>query len=264
MEWTLRQTEMVVTEPSSKSPSNEIIYPSEDGKPMAESDFQRLPLTYAIESLRKYFDHDEQIYVSGDLLIYYEEGNPAKSVAPDVFVVVGVSNVMRHSYKIWEEGKGPDVVIEILSESTWKKDVEEKPKLYSKLGVREYYLYDPQAKFMKPSLQGRWLNKTGQYQPMAVTKLPDGTLAVDSHLLGLELRVAPSDELRFFDPQTAAYLYTYGEQDAARRQAEVARFVEAEARRQAESARLMEAEARRQAEQKLREAEEKLRRAGLL
>ena len=55
------------------------------------------------------------MYVSGDLLIYYEEGNPRVAVAPDVFVVFGVEDRMRMSYKVWEEGKGPDFVLEVAS-----------------------------------------------------------------------------------------------------------------------------------------------------
>ena len=63
------------------------------------------------------------MYVSGDLLIYYEEGNPRVSVAPDVFVVFGVEDRMRMNYKVWEEGKGPDFVLEVASPRTWREDV---------------------------------------------------------------------------------------------------------------------------------------------
>ena len=62
-------------------------YPSSDGKPMAESDSQRIPLTYAVDRLRHYFRHHPDVYVSGNLLIYYDEDNPGARVAPDVFVV---------------------------------------------------------------------------------------------------------------------------------------------------------------------------------
>ncbi len=46
-----------------------------------------------------------EVYVGGNLPIYYEEGDPAKSVAPDVFVVFGIAKRQRRIYKLWEAGK---------------------------------------------------------------------------------------------------------------------------------------------------------------
>ena len=56
--------------------------------------------------------------MSGNLLIYYDPSDSGASVAPDVFVVKGVSNHKRPSYKVWEEGKTPDFVLEITSRTT--------------------------------------------------------------------------------------------------------------------------------------------------
>lgn len=67
-------------------------YPSTDGKPVAESDFQRDSLLYAVDVLQQHFRARPDVYVSGNLLLYYEEGNPKAVVAPDVFVVMGASN----------------------------------------------------------------------------------------------------------------------------------------------------------------------------
>ena len=72
--------------PSVPPVSRNVDYPSSDGLPMAESDFQREPLIYAVEALRIYFQGRQDVYVSGNLFIYYEEGNPQAAVAPDVFV----------------------------------------------------------------------------------------------------------------------------------------------------------------------------------
>ena len=79
-------------------------YPSSDGRPMAESDFQRTPLIYAVDRLRQHFRSRRDVYVSGNLLLYYQEGNPRAVVAPDVFVVLGVSNTDRSSYLLWTRG----------------------------------------------------------------------------------------------------------------------------------------------------------------
>ena len=72
-------------------------YPSSDGQPMAETDHQRTPLTYAVEALRHHFRDrpDVYVYVYVYLFIYYEEGNPHAVVAPDVFVVLGADRADR-------------------------------------------------------------------------------------------------------------------------------------------------------------------------
>ena len=75
-------------------------YPSSDGQPMAENDAQRHAIIYAISALTRHFKRRSDAYVSGDLLIYYEEGNPRVSIAPDVFVVFGVEDRMRGNYKV--------------------------------------------------------------------------------------------------------------------------------------------------------------------
>ena len=72
-----------------------IEYPSADGQPMAENDAQRSAIMYGISALSRHFKNRRDVYVSGDLLIYYEEGNPRVSIAPDVFVVFGVENRQR-------------------------------------------------------------------------------------------------------------------------------------------------------------------------
>ena len=68
-------------------PSAAIDYPTSDGKPLAENDAQARVILYAFGALRVHYDARPDVYVSADLLIYYEKGNPRVSVAPDVFVV---------------------------------------------------------------------------------------------------------------------------------------------------------------------------------
>ena len=98
--------------------------------------------------------HGPQWYVSGNLLIYYQEGNPRASVAPDVFVVLGANSADRCTYLLWEEPKAPDFVLEITSCSTRHEDQVIKRDLYRSLGVREYFLFDPTNDYLKPPLQG--------------------------------------------------------------------------------------------------------------
>jgi Uma2 family endonuclease len=74
-------------------------------------------MIYAIEALKIRFRKREDVYVSGDLFIYYEEGSRAASVAPDVFVVFGVPNHRRRTYLLWQESKAPDFVMDVASSS---------------------------------------------------------------------------------------------------------------------------------------------------
>ena len=217
-----------------------IEYPSGDGKPMAENDAQLLAMHYAIGALRVYYQDREDVYVSGDLLMYYEEGNPKASVAPDVFVVFGVEDRMRMRYLVWEEGKAPDFVLEVASKSTWREDLGPKRDLYARLGVKEYWMYDPTGEYFTPVLQGLRLAGGAYVRQLAVTS-PDGARTLTSETLGLELR-AQGGEMRFRDPDTGQVLLSQSEEHAARREEAAARRTEAAARRAAE-ARVAELEA---------------------
>ena len=216
-------------------PPAAVDYPSSDGKPLAENDVQARAILYAFGALRvRYSDRRHDVYVSADLLIYYEEGNPRVSVAPDVFVVFGVEDHTRMNYKVWEEGKGPDFVLEVASPNTWREDVERKPGIYANLGVREYFLFDPMGEHFTPRLQGYRL-VGGRYEQLPPVESIDRTLTLTSEVLGLELR-AKGEEMRFHDSATGETLLSHGEEHAARRK-------EAAARRAAE-ARVAELEAR--------------------
>lgn len=197
-------------------PADEIEYPYDDGKPVAESDFHFDPLSYARDALRLYFEERENVYVAGNLFLYYEEGNPARSVAPNIFVVIGAPKHDRLSYLLWKEPQGPDFVLEITSRSARAEDQGSKRRLYARLGVTEYWRFDPAGDYLDPPLQGLRL-QAGRYRPM-----PAIGAALHSEVLGLDLRL-DAGRLRFVDPATGRKLLTYREMDQARRQAEQAR-----------------------------------------
>jgi Uma2 family endonuclease len=231
--------------------SHEVDYPSADGLPIAESDFQREPLIYAVEALRIYFQARQDVYVSGNLFLYYEEGNPQAVVAPDVFVVLGAAKHDRPSYRLWQEPKAPDFVLEITSRSTRSADQGTKRGLYAYLGVREYWQYDPTGDYLVPVLHGLVL-LGDHYAALPATTLADGTLSLPSAVLGLDVRLEQG-QLRFVDPATGAVLLTHQEAEQARQQVEQARqHAEARVRqertaRQVAEARLAELQARLQA-----------------
>jgi len=222
-------------------PFAEIEYPDSDGLPIAESDLQREYLIYAVEALRDHFRDRDDVYVSGNLFIYYEEGNPKAVVAPDVFVVIGASNHDRPSYKLWNEPKGPDFVLEITSKSTRGEDQGAKRGIYAYLGVREYWQYDPTGDYLDPPLQGLQLVERNYWPLRAAAPVPGG-FSLHSEVLGLDLRLEEG-VLRFHDPRTGRKLLSYREAEQARLAAE-ANAAREMALRQAAEARLAELEAR--------------------
>ena len=136
--------------------TREIEYPSGDGKPMAETEIHLKDMIDTIQVLEDYFAGQPNVYVCGNLLLYYEEGNRRKHVAPDVLVALGVpKEPPRDNYLVWKEGKAPDFVVEITSKSTKQEDKKKKFGIYRDiLRVSEYFLFDPTEDYLDPPLQG--------------------------------------------------------------------------------------------------------------
>ena len=213
-----------------------IEYLEEDFEPMPEGDKQRRNLSYTTEALRVWFEPQEDVYVSGNLFIFYEEGNPDKRIAPDTFVVFDSNRSDRTSYKLWlENNKVPDFVLEITSKGTVSKDRDDNPLLYRTLGIKEYFQYDPTGEYLKPtSLQGMRLEQ-GKYMEIASKILPDGVLSLHSETLGLDLHLYPDRRFRFYDPRSSQVLRSHGEAEQERSREQQARLqAEAKAQRLAE------------------------------
>ena len=153
-------------------------------------------------------------FVGGNLMMYYEEGNPRRSVSPDLFVTLGVpSEPPRPTWKVWEEGKLADFVLEVTSKTTRGNDEGPKKRLYQRLEVSEYWQFDPTGDYLDPKLKGQRLRPDGQYAPIALEEFEEG-LRGHSAVLGLELRLE-DDRLRYFDSEAGAYLLTSAEKSLA-------------------------------------------------
>jgi Uma2 family endonuclease len=234
-------------------------YPESDGKPMGETDEHRQEMVRHIELLEDFF-RGQCVYVSGNLLVYYEQGNPRRFIVPDAFVVKGVTPRKRRVYKVWAEGKAPDVIIETTSRKTRRKDTVDKPRLYAQLGVSEYFIFDPDREYLEPPLQGYRL-AGNEYSRIET----DSTGSLLSQQLGLRLCVGEM-VLQFFRIDTGERLLNRDERatreaERADREAEArqreseradreaqARQAEAQARQAEAQARLAEAQARQAAE----------------
>ena len=224
--------------------------PYEDGEPLAESDYQLEPLDYAYNGLSTWFQDRADVAVQADMFVHYpvpgENGKPNRGMlAPDVFVIFGVPKRQRLSYVVWEEGKAPDFVLEILSASTWRRDTVDKKAIYAAMGVREYWLLDPVGPFLTPPLVGYRL--IGE-DYVRIEAEPGTTATYLSDVLGLQLRIDDDDRFRIRDPGSGIELRSHRElQDD----------LKATQTRQAEALR-RETEAREAAEERAAEAERRL------
>lgn len=127
-----------------KLAKEEIIYPSSNGQPMADSTIQYQWITKIQGGCDALFKDDPNVFVAGDLLWYPVEGNNTISQAPDLMVVFDRPKGDRHSYLQWRENNiPPQVVFKIRSFSDNQTKMNKKLAFYNRYGVEEYYLYDP-------------------------------------------------------------------------------------------------------------------------
>ena len=227
--------------------------PESDGKPMAETDVHRDNMIGLLHALKEKFRHDPKVYVTGNIFVYYLDGAGVRQtpVSPDVFVVHGVEKKDRRIYKVDEEGKAPEVVIELTSTSTRVEDLVTKHYIYAGLKVREYFLFDPFRENTQTALHGFRL-EGGEYVPLSGSHL-------HSEVLGLDLRVEEG-QLRLYDPQTGERLRTPEEAEDDRRAAEMQAARELKARQAAEAKAAQELAARQRAEAELARLREELAR----
>lgn len=197
---------------------DEIFYPESDGQPMAETELHLEEMVYVWQALKDRFEAEADVFVGANLFLYYRKGDPGGVVAPDGFVVKGVPKLLpgnrrRRKYLLWEEGKVPCFVLETTSESTCSED-ENKKRIYEKLGVEEYFQFDPLGEYLSPQLQGHRL-VGGRYRPVRPNS--DGSLL--SRATGVVFRVEGT-QLRLTDAATGAPLLRNEEERKARRRAE--------------------------------------------
>ena len=179
-----------------------IEYPESDGQPIGETDFHITATLLLLQMLRDHFESNPQVYVASDLMFYYEPGNPRAVKAPDILVVKGVGKQKRRVYKLWEESAIPCTIFEITSKQTAQADLTSKYQLYERLGIKEYFLFDPLDEYLQPRLQG-FILVQGHYQTLPLSI--EGELI--SRELGLILR-PQGDLLRLVDSYTGQMLAT--------------------------------------------------------
>lgn len=197
------------------------LYPESDGKPMADTDLHLYWIKRIQDMIETYFSQNPEVYISGNIMMYDIEGPMRTAVSPDILVALGLGQKFRRTYKVWEEGKPPDFVMEFSSKRTYRNDLDEKMALYARMNIPEYFLYDPDRRYLPSPLIGFRL-VAGTYVEIA----PDSDGAIRSEILGLNFHLT-EDGLTLYNPQAQEWLQTRAEKAEAeveRLQAELARL----------------------------------------
>ncbi|WP_309229528.1 Uma2 family endonuclease [Oscillatoria sp. FACHB-1407] len=137
----------------------------DDEEPL-ETNRHRIAMNVLIRSLKQGWSEKQNYFVGGNMFIYYssQQLRNRDFRRPDFFVVLNVkSDPTCKGWVVWEEGgRYPDVVIELLSESTAEVDKDVKKNLYERVfKTRDYFVFDL---FDSQSLQGWSLHDQLQYQ----------------------------------------------------------------------------------------------------
>lgn len=177
-----------------ETPEN-VIFPPGDlysQEPPLESDLHRQQMMLLIQSINWLWQNRNDFYASGNLTVYYSSRQPKSEdlKGPDFFVVLGSYRAARKSWVVWQEdGKYPNVIVELLSDLTAATDKNLKKQIYQDIfRTPDYFWFDPNnLEFAGFILEG------GEYQPLQPNPL--GWLW--SKQLGLYLGVH-EEKLRFF------------------------------------------------------------------
>ena len=178
---------------------DEVEYP--EGNWTAQSVWHGDAVMQAATALRHHFRGREDVLVAMELVIYYKRGDSTARLQPDVQVGRGGD---RGTYKVWEEGKAPDFVLEVASPSTAENDARYKAGEYAGIGVRGYLRLDPKGSLMERPLEGYEMTG-GRYKRVAAVKRKGRGRQLRSGMLDLDLRSRRRDGgtvLVFHDPQT--------------------------------------------------------------
>ena len=203
----------------------EIIYPEQREDDIGETSIHAKLINKLLAMLLQFFEQREDVFLSSNMNLYYEEKNPNKWYAPDLLIAFGVPNHERSSYQIWKEKVFPQVIFEIASDRTWKTDVSEKLELYGVFGAEEYYILDPEFDFLPAPMLA--FHRNGE----RLLSAPVNDGRIFSPRLGLEI-VRTESNFRLFNPNTNEFLRTLEESEKQKQAAELrARNAEAELKR---------------------------------
>ena len=206
--------------------------------------------------LAEHLGNPETTLIEADRWIVPDQHfNKARAKRPDLLVAFDVDPAIyqaNNGYVVSEQGKAPDFVLEVASESTGDADLREKRDFYESIGVLEYWRFDETGEFHGARLAGERLGEDGRYHPIGMDVDTGEEVRGYSAALGLSLRWERG-RLGWHDPATGEHIATLESEREGRMQEREARIQEREARITAEAGRAA-------AEARVRELEAELRR----
>ena len=202
---------------------------------MGETSFHAALIHYLMDVLAWFFQ-GQTCALYENLNFYQTTDSMEYPLAPDIAVIKGVSFRHMRSWRVGKTGPAPQVVFEIFSEETWANDLNEKPGKYARMGVAEYFAYDPN----EPPVSRKTARRLfGWQRDQATGLMREMPLRSDGSLWSFHLQSllrADGEYLRLYDPHAQLRLT---QAEAENRRAET------EARRAETEAKRAETEARR-------------------
>jgi len=160
------------------------------------------------DHLKQFLGNPESTSVSAEKYVNARRGGEMRY--PDLLVAFGVDPAAyreTNGYVISEQGKPPDLVLEIASEGTGHIDVGEKREFYERLGIVEYWRFDATGDYHGAKLSGDRLVE-GRYEPIDITGLSGSVLEGHSAALNVNWRWE-NGRLGCHDPATGEHIATF-------------------------------------------------------
>ena len=202
-----------------------------DREPDEVTQFDQITKTGSAHYLAQHLGNPETTLVEADRWIAPDtDFDKRRARYPDLLVAFGVDPVAyeaSNGYIVSQQGKPPDFVLEVASESTGEMDVGSKKDFYAALGIPEYWRFDETGEYHGAKLAGDVLVE-GRYEQMEIEELPGGVLQGYSPALNLNLRWEEG-RLAWHDPATGRPITTL-EDERSRADTAEARADAAEAR----------------------------------
>ena len=204
------------------------------GHPDEGNWFDHLALTGNVYFLVHHYGSEDATLFGGQLYIVPRPGPPTTHwQKPDLLIAFNVDPDLYYrtnGYIVSEQGKPPDFVLEVASESTARRDLGVKRDDYEAFGIPEYWRFDETGEYYGDRLFGERLVH-GEYEPIEIERLSEDTLQGHSDVLGLDIRWHDG-RLEWYDPGTGRHIATFDNERARADAAETrVRELEEELRR---------------------------------
>ena len=177
-----------------------------------------------------HYPQHPDIIIGSEIPIYYGERDPVTrqfpNIRPDILIALNVDAAAiwrRVGYDPIQNGKPPDVVVEIASPSTYRNDMGRKRDIYQMLLVPEYWRLDPTGgRMFGQAVIGEVL-RDGQYHRLPLLRYGGIAVGSTSPMLNVNFRYQGNELFTIHDPETGRE-YEHPEQENARLREEIRRL----------------------------------------